>query len=195
MLSLFSYLALCVISGFVHLLVLIIHRLYFSLIAHIPGPRLAALTYFYQFYYDLWPYQGQFIFQYAKLHEGYGPIIRIGPDEVHVNDIAFYNEIYTNNIRRRDKSRLWFWMDNVEAFGGGATFTTIEHGRHRLRREALRSCFSRAKVSDMQGMVERKIESSRSNIMRWVGREEPLDLVNAMSALTLGIREWLPQSG
>jgi hypothetical protein len=84
-----------------------VYRLYFSRISHIPGPRLAALTYFYQFYYDVFPHQGQFLFECGRMHEKYGPVIRIGPDEVQINDMSFYNEIYTQGTRRRDKSRLW----------------------------------------------------------------------------------------
>ena len=84
-----------------------VYRLYFSRISHIPGPRLAALTYFYQFYYDVFPHSGQFLFQCGRLFEEYGPVIRIGPDEVQINDMAFYNELYTQGARRRDKSRLW----------------------------------------------------------------------------------------
>ena len=37
----------------VYLSSLSIYRIYFSRISHIPGPRLAAITYYYQSYYDL----------------------------------------------------------------------------------------------------------------------------------------------
>lgn len=86
---------------------LAIYRLYFSRVSHIPGPRLAALTYYYQFYYDAFPHSGQFMFHYGRMHEKYGPVVRIGPDEIHINDMAFYNEMYTQGNRRRHKSRLW----------------------------------------------------------------------------------------
>lgn len=100
-------LALCAALLAAYIVTLALYRLYFSRISHIPGPRLAALTYFYQFYYDVFPHSGQFMFEYGRLHEQYGPVIRIGPDEVHVKDNALYNEIYTQGNRRRDKSRLW----------------------------------------------------------------------------------------
>lgn len=46
-----------------------------------------------------------------ELHEKYGPIVRIGPNEIQVNDPDFYGEMYSSSItRRREKSKLWFWM-------------------------------------------------------------------------------------
>merc|ERR1711964_3355 len=48
-----------------------IHRLYFSPIAKFPGPKLAALTKWYEFYYGVM-LQGQFTFQIQALHKIYG---------------------------------------------------------------------------------------------------------------------------
>lgn len=48
-----------------------IYRLYFSPIAGFPGPKLAALTYWYEFYYDVVK-DGQYLFHIDKLHKRYG---------------------------------------------------------------------------------------------------------------------------
>lgn len=55
----------------VYLFGLAIHRLYFSPLAKFPGPRLAALSKFYEFYYEV-VLQGQFTFHIQKLHKKYG---------------------------------------------------------------------------------------------------------------------------
>ena len=65
-----------------------IYRLYFNPIAHIPGPKLAALTKLYQFYYDVLR-GGEFSFKLQGLHAKYGPVIRVNPDEVYKNDPEF----------------------------------------------------------------------------------------------------------
>ncbi len=54
-----------------YLTVLAIHRLYFSALARFPGPKLAALTNWYEFYYEL-VQGGQFTFKIQELHEQYG---------------------------------------------------------------------------------------------------------------------------
>lgn len=46
-------------------------RLYASPVAHIPGPKLAALTFWYEFYYDV-ILKGRYEWQIAELHKTYG---------------------------------------------------------------------------------------------------------------------------
>lgn len=50
---------------------LAIYRLLFSPIAGFPGPKLAALTNLYEFYYDFFG-NGNYIFQIKKMHDKYG---------------------------------------------------------------------------------------------------------------------------
>lgn len=104
-------------STVIYLVALACYRIWFHPISHIPGPKLAAFTYWYQSYYDMWPHSGRFLWKTVELHEKYGPIVRVGPDEVQINDPDFYGEIYSSAItRRREKSKLWFWMAGWSPF-------------------------------------------------------------------------------
>jgi hypothetical protein len=49
------------------------YRLYFCAIAKFPGPKLAALTLWYEFYYDVVK-RGKFSFEIEKMHEKYGTV-------------------------------------------------------------------------------------------------------------------------
>lgn len=51
-----------------------LYRLYFSPLAHVPGPKLAAITTLYEFYHDCIRL-GQFVFQLDELHEQYGTTV------------------------------------------------------------------------------------------------------------------------
>ena len=48
-----------------------VYRLYFSPLAKFPGPKLAALTLWYEFYYDVIK-RGRYTWKIAELHERYG---------------------------------------------------------------------------------------------------------------------------
>ena len=48
-----------------------INRLFFSPLRHIPGPKLAALTSWYEFYFDAIQ-QGKFVWKIKELHFEYG---------------------------------------------------------------------------------------------------------------------------
>ena len=54
-----------------YLFSLAVYRLYFSPLAKFPGPKLAALTNWYEFYHDVIR-EGHFTWQIQKLHRKYG---------------------------------------------------------------------------------------------------------------------------
>lgn len=56
---------------FAYLASLAVYRLYFSPIAQFPGPKWAALSRWYEFYYEV-VLRGQFTFHIAELHKKYG---------------------------------------------------------------------------------------------------------------------------
>lgn len=49
------------------------YRLYLSPLAKFPGPKIAAATGWYEFYYDYW-LSGQYIFEIERMHQKYGNI-------------------------------------------------------------------------------------------------------------------------
>ena len=48
-----------------------VYRLTFDPLAEFPGPKIAAATFWYEFYYDWWC-EGQYIFEIEKMHKRYG---------------------------------------------------------------------------------------------------------------------------
>ncbi len=72
-----------------YLTVLSIYRRYFHPLAKVPGPLLPAITKLYQTYWA-----GKYFEQIDRLHQKYGPVVRINPDEVHLSDPENYDRIY-----------------------------------------------------------------------------------------------------
>ena len=52
-------------------LITVIHRLYFSPLAGFPGPKIAAATGWYEFYFDIIK-RGNYIHEIEKMHHKYG---------------------------------------------------------------------------------------------------------------------------
>jgi hypothetical protein len=40
---------------------------------------------------------GQFLWEIKRMHEKYGPIVRITLDELHVDDLEYWDEVYRNS--------------------------------------------------------------------------------------------------
>lgn len=50
-----------------------IYRLYFDPLHHIPGPKLAAISHLYEFYYDVIR-EGMFVWEIERMHQRYGKV-------------------------------------------------------------------------------------------------------------------------
>lgn len=50
---------------------LAVYRLFLSPLAGFPGPKIAAVTGWYEFFYDYWC-NGKYIFEIEKMHQKYG---------------------------------------------------------------------------------------------------------------------------
>jgi hypothetical protein len=66
-----------------YLIGLAFYRLYLSPLAQLPGPKLAALSQWYEFYYDV-VFPGQFFFQIQRMHKKYGILMKIPFLEGHI---------------------------------------------------------------------------------------------------------------
>ena len=77
--TLFSYMpenaygivALAFVALVSYLVGLAIYRLFFSPLAGFPGPKIAAVTGYYESYYDIF-LDGRYIFKIKDMHEKYG---------------------------------------------------------------------------------------------------------------------------
>jgi hypothetical protein len=117
-----------------------LYRLFFSPIAAIPGPTLAAITQWYETYYDVC-LNGKFTLHLEKLHAKYGPIVRINPWEVHINDPEYFETIYSTAAFNRVPQHVsWSNIPNCLVF-------TVSHNLHRIRRSAMNPFFSKRQVS------------------------------------------------
>lgn len=63
--------AAILLSYFTYWCLVFIYRITFHPLAKFPGPKLAAATFWYEFYYDLWLPQ-RYLWKIEELHKQYG---------------------------------------------------------------------------------------------------------------------------
>lgn len=83
--------------------VIAIYRLYLHPLRGVPGPRFAAVSELYGFYYNV--VRGGYSKQFESLHKYYGSaVVRIGPNNVHVNQADFFEEYRPGDRRKKSPS-------------------------------------------------------------------------------------------
>ncbi|QDS67654.1 hypothetical protein FKW77_004780 [Venturia effusa] len=161
-----------------YIVALSIHRLYWSPISQFPGPKAAALTFWYEFYFDVY-LQGKYAWKIQELHQRYGPIVRINPEELHIDDAGFYDQIYVGN-RKTDK---WHW--SAKMFGTKtAAVGTTDHDLHRMRRTALNPFFSKQSVGHWEDIIQLSIDRLYSRLSCLAESALPVNLSDAFTAVS-----------
>ncbi|KAK2733102.1 hypothetical protein FQN57_002313 [Myotisia sp. PD_48] len=185
-------LALWTISFFLCLLGLGVYRYSFHPLARFPGPKLAALSSAYAFYYDC-ILGGKFVFKIQELHEQYGPIIRITPHELHVSDPDFIDELYTGASRPRDKSPSiagafgvplvkQLILTDTRTWRKGI-FATVPHDLHRRRRSALNPLFSKGSIAKIEPLIKESVQKLCDKLEEYAGTRKPINLSAGFACL------------
>ncbi|KAI0544741.1 cytochrome P450 [Xylaria curta] len=159
---------------------LVIYRLYFHPLAGFPGPKLAAATGWYEFYFQCW-LEGQYIFETEKMVKKYGPIIRVNPEELFIHDPEFYNDLYVTESTRRTNH-----YDNFAQGIGfdGCHLLTVDHDLHRARRKPLEPYFSKKGVSRLQSMLAEVALHLETRLRQYAGTGKIVRLDHAFTAYT-----------
>lgn len=111
-----------------------------------------------------------------------GPIIRITPTELHVDDPDYYATLY-ERAGRRDRYTYF-----AGRFGyAGDLFSTIPHDLHRNRRKSLAPFFSNKRISDFQSVIRSKVDKLCSAFQGYEEGDQVVNLRRAWMALTTDV--------
>lgn len=172
LISFYQATCISIATAFLTTLGLVIYRLYLHPLAHFPGPKLAAATKWYEFWFDvLVPPGGQFSAHVDLLHDKYGPIVRINPQELHIRDPNMYEAVYTSSTKR-DR-----WYNAARMTGKTSdSFSTIPHDLHRRRRVANAPLMARRTVNAKKAGLSANAAALAENLKRAAESGEVVDL-------------------
>ena len=162
-----------------YVILLYTYRLTLHPLAKYPGPRLAALTLWCEFYHDFF-HGGQYLFRIRDMHAKYGPIVRITSDELHINDPSFLPELIPAGGRRRDKySRM------IQVFGfSQSAGATADHDLHRTRRAAMSKMFSKESVRRLEPIMRRNLDKMLVRLKEFQESGREISLLPLYGAFT-----------
>jgi cytochrome P450 len=167
----------------VHITTTCIYRRYYHPLAKIPGPFLPAVTKLYQSYFNC-----RYYLEIERLHDQYGPVVRITPDEVHIaTNSDDYEKIYHVGSKYAKSPNFYNALCVPHSSVG-----TASNEVHKIKRGAMNPIFSRQRVLDVESIVQDKVakvvsrlENSISNTR--VGDESGVDLHHAFRAVSVDV--------
>ncbi|KAI8946629.1 cytochrome P450 [Xylaria longipes] len=164
---------------------LAIYRLYLSPLASFPGPILAKVTHWYEFYYNV-VHTGKYYEKIRELHDKYGPVVRVTPEEIHIMEPSAYHEIFVVGAVRKTDSYLRF--SNGTGFEDlDMTAISKSHNAHRRLRVPVDKLFVRSSILRIESRVSDRVARLCDRLTYYRGTGEVVNLTNALSSLTTDI--------
>ena len=147
----------------------LIYRLYFHPLANVPGPRIAAMTRGYEFYYQALQHT-KFPQKVKELHKQYGPIVRISPEEVSLNDSEFNVDFFMHD--KKLKKEPWYYFFGFQ----DALFVLQDREKHRRRQAQLAAHFKGPHFTATYPMITREIAAMIGKFEHAAENKETLNL-------------------
>ncbi|KAI1124633.1 cytochrome P450 [Nemania abortiva] len=174
---------IALVIGFFSLyaLSLVIYRAYFHPLSHIPGPWLARVSYWSEFYHDC---IGEgYVKIYPKLHAKYGPLVRVTPSRVHISDPDYFHEIYSiTGAKKYLKDSEFF------ATGGGIKHSVImltDPEAHRVRRKTIQNLFSPKGMEEISYKFEEIVRKGLEKLRLSYEDKTPVDMNRIFKGITV----------
>ncbi|OBS16909.1 hypothetical protein FPOA_12545 [Fusarium poae] len=160
-------------------LVYILYQLYLHPLSSYPGPPLAALT-------NLWKTYHlsalRLPYTLAHLHEKYGDVVRVGPNDVSFRTPDAVNTIYKSG-RQLQKTGFYdgFTTFNPNLFG------TQDEEIHAIRRRQMAHAFSLQSIKEMEHFIDKHILKLQKNLNYFADTKQEFDLKDLIAFYVLDV--------
>ncbi|KAI1121880.1 benzoate 4-monooxygenase cytochrome P450 [Nemania abortiva] len=171
--------------GLGHWLCKIVYNIYFHPLRDIPGPRTAAIS---NIPYCWWLLGGRQPFKMLELHNKYGHVVRIAPNEVSFSSAQSWKDIYGSRPGHKTFTKSEFYGTGSFANTGVVSLSNERKPHvHKEMRGYLAGAFSDRSVLEQEAIVAGSIEL----FLRLVGylgsQQKELNMSSALGSLTFDI--------
>ncbi|KZL70412.1 cytochrome P450 [Colletotrichum tofieldiae] len=149
-------------------------RAFFCPLASFPGPRIAGTTKLYEAYHVL--VKNDWLENLVSLHEEYGPVVRIGPNELHFVDHQFCLEHH----KRPDLLKCDNYYGLLNKLLGGLASPS----KHSKRAAVMRPIFSGQTLAEFGPTLDKHLESLHSRLTDAAADMEVVNLTHFLWAYT-----------
>ncbi|QSZ32316.1 hypothetical protein DSL72_001890 [Monilinia vaccinii-corymbosi] len=139
-----------------------IYNLYFHPLRNFPGPLLARSSYFW--YAKNW-IGGKWPHAVSDLHEKYGQVVRIAPDELAFSSAQSWRDIYGHSVKGKKYFRKTDWYAGVGDLPNSIS-TEPDPVKHSAMRRVLANAFSNSVLKGQADVVTKYLDMFVSQIKK-----------------------------
>lgn len=144
-----SLLLLAPLALLFYVLGVAIYRLFFDPLSKYPGPWLAHITRLRFAYYNL---QGNHIYDTKRLHEKYGDVVRVAPDELSYIATPAWKEIQGHKVGRGALEKDPIFFNSIAS--GPLALPALASKRHGEIRRLVSHSFSAHALKDQEKVLQ-----------------------------------------
>lgn len=157
-----------------------LYRIYLHPLAHIPGPILPKLT-------SLWLHYHAYIGDEAstihKLHQRYGPLVRVSPNEVDISDVDAVQPIYVSK-GGFPKAPCYA---NFDIDGHKTIFSTTDHEYRAPRARAVMPLFSTKNIRENSEAIYECVDRFVERLSEEAAIKQPVNILNLTRSLAVDV--------
>ncbi|KAL0941169.1 cytochrome p-450 [Colletotrichum truncatum] len=159
-----------------------IYYLYLSPLRHYPGPKLWAISRLPWNYVNM---KGRITWRVRELHEQYGPVVRIAPDELSFTSSAAWKKIYGQRSPEFPKALDGRGIAPAH-LNGRRTLMTESQEKHSKLRRAINPAFSERALREQEDYFQTHSDSLVKQLMKRC-KEGPVDMSTWFNLLAFDI--------
>ena len=122
-----------------------------------------------------------------RLHDKYGPVVRLSPEELTFNTAAAWNDIYGHRNGRQDLEKHPIHVGAVDPVPGVSTISMADHDNHARQRKALSHGFSKKALWEQEDIVQDFVTKLINNVHRFAEKREVFDIVKWFNFVTFDV--------
>ena len=161
-----------------------IYRVFFHPLSRYPGSIIAAVSPSWYDWYWNYHHNGTLLFEIERQHRIHGPVVRIGPNELHVNDPEVFLSMTKVGSKFTKDPNLYTFI----SFPNTSIGYTDPAG-HRVRRQVLTPALSPNRIRELEPMIQKKIAKlvKRLEAVAESQTSTPVNINRVCKALTIDI--------
>lgn len=164
-----------------HRLCLVIYRVFFHPLSQFPGPKFYAASYLPYLYQN--KIAGTFVKDMLKMHERYGPIVRIAPNQLAIDGSIGWSEVFArhSSVPEFEKTPTFYGPRN------GIGILPARHDDHQRQRRLIAYAFSAAALTEQESYLKYYIDLLMTRLRERMLAGTPVDMARWYNYLTFDI--------